>query len=249
MATINLPIDGRYTPWDERVFSRKTFEILSIAFDDEEKVNNALASNNFCDAELIYGRFKADDFKVKSALIKNGYIACEVTHRVCLPNLQSYILPELFSRKLLNIDEGNAEDFDTIKQLAFDMFAFSRFHEDPFIDNELANARMSSWVNDLKSQNVKLLVYRDLSGNILSFMIYDLIDNVVNLILGGSIKGKELYSPFFWGSVIAHIQKSEPCKRIQTVISAANTGVISLYIKLGFQIFETNIDYHKHIEG
>ncbi|MCU8001467.1 hypothetical protein [Shewanella sp. SM96] len=240
-------IKGRYTPWDQLALKLKTFEILEIDTQDIERAQEELKSNFFCDAELIYGRFPANNLIVKELLVKNGYIPCETSFRVTLANLQAYILPSIYTRRQLSVTEVLKSEFINIAEIARDMFKFSRFHEDPFINKELADNRMYQWVNDLATQNVMSLVNKSKVGDIVSFMIYKVDDrNQVELILGGSKKGFEMHSPFFWGAVISHL-KLEGVSRISTTISAANSGVLSLYQNLGFKIIETNTDYHKHV--
>lgn len=240
-------IKGRYTPWDESALNLKTFEILEINTRLVEKLTEELGNNTFCEAELIYGRFPANDFVVKELLVKNGYIPCETSFRVTLAKLSDYTLPKLYTRRQLDIVEAQKDEFADIAEIARDMFKFSRFHEDPFISKELADKRMHQWVNDLANQEVSCLLSKSKVGEIVSFMIYKTDERKqVELILGGSKKGFEMHSPFFWGAVINHLQL-EGVTRISTTISAANSGVLSLYQNLGFKIIETNTDYHKHV--
>ncbi|GAB1055862.1 MAG: hypothetical protein WAqPseu_14010 [Shewanella algae] len=240
-------IKGRYTPWDESALKLKTFEILEIDTLMPESVAEELSNNSFCEAELIYGRFPANDFIVKELLIKNGYIPCETSFKITLAKLNDYILPKIFTRRQLSILEAQKSEFSDIAEIARDMFKFSRFHEDPLISKKLADNRMHQWVTDLANQDVFCLVSKSKLGDIISFMIYKIDDHKhVELILGGSKKGFEMHSPFFWGAVINHL-KLEGINRISTTISAANSGVLSLYQNLGFKIISTNTDYHKHI--
>ena len=142
----------------------------------------------------------------------------------------------------------NTSEYHEVAEISKDMFNHSRFHEDPFIPKNHANDRMSLWVKDLANQNVTCLVNKSTSGAIISFMIFKVVgSNAVELILGGSKKGHELHSPFFWGSVINYLKESNYSK-VSTTISAANSGVLSLYQSLGFKITEVNIDYHKHVK-
>lgn len=244
---MNFYITGRHTPWDESVFKKKTFEILNIDTSNIEMCSEELSKNSFCDAELIYGRFPANNFLIKSILLKTGYFISETSLRVQLSNVADYSLPLFFTKKKLEIEELEVSEFHLVAEIAFDMFKFSRFHEDPFIDVSLANERMKRWVLDLANQQVKCLVARSSNNSLISFMIFNQSDaGNVELILGGSKKGFELHSPYFWAAVILNLQSSG-IKKISTTISAANNGVLSLYQSLGFKIISTLNDYHKHI--
>ncbi|TMP54720.1 hypothetical protein LOC50_01530 [Pseudoalteromonas sp. SCSIO 43095] len=240
-------IRGRYTPWDESALKLRTFEILEIETKNIESTQIELNNNSFCNAELIYGRFPANDFVVKELLFKSGYIACETSFRIALGKLHEYTLPPLYSRRMLPVNKAKKSEFKEIAEIARDMFKFSRFHEDPFIQKHLSDIRMYQWVNELANQDVSCLVNKSNVGDIISFMIYRVNERKqVSLILGGSKKGFEMHSPFFWGSVISYF-KSEGVSKVFTNISAANNGVLSLYQNLGFKIIETNVDYHKHV--
>lgn len=240
-------IKGRYTPWDQSALKVKTFEILEIDIIDFETSLIELKNNSFCNAKLIYGRFPANNFIIKELLLKSGYIPCETSLRITLSKLNDYILPSLYTKRKLSIVEAKKNDFGQIAEIAYHMFKFSRFHEDPLIDNSLADNRMYQWVFDLAEQDVKCLINKSINNEIISFMMYKMDENKkVELILGGSKKGFEMHSPYFWGSVISYL-KINGAIRISTTISAANSGAITLYQNLGFKIIETKLDYHKHI--
>ncbi|GAB2690112.1 hypothetical protein Q4574_00460 [Aliiglaciecola sp. 3_MG-2023] len=240
-------IKGRYTPWDESVLKVRTFEIQDIDLSDEKLCLELLKTNDFCDANLIYGRFLSSNLKIKEVLLKSGYFICETSLIVNLKKLDTYVLPSIYARRKLELSILDNTDYWKIANISQDMFKYSRFHEDPFIPINRANARMSQWVNDLANQDVTCLVNKSHSNEILSFMIFKLIKgNSIELILGGSKKGYELHSPFFWGSIIDYFKQSGYLK-ISSTISAANMGVLSLYQNLGFKIIKVNNDYHKHI--
>lgn len=240
-------IKGRYTPWDESALKLRTFEILTIETQNPDNTLIELNDNSFCDAELIYGRFPANNFLIKELLLKSGYIPCETSFKISLTKLNEYTLPKLYARRILPVKEAKKTEFSAMAEIARDMFKFSRFHEDPFIPNHLSDTRMYQWVNELKNQDVSCLINKSNAGDIISFMIYKVDGREhVDLILGGSKKGFEMHSPFFWGSVISYF-KNKGIAKISTTISAANNGVLSLYQNLGFKITQTNIDYHKHV--
>ncbi|MFY8274000.1 hypothetical protein AAEU32_07735 [Pseudoalteromonas sp. SSDWG2] len=241
-------ITGRYTPWDESALKVKTFEIQAIDITNEKLCVQSLTKNDFCEAELIYGRFPSNNLKIKEILIKSGYFICETSLNVTLKNLESYTLPYIYSRRKLSISTLDKNDYSTLANICQNTFDYSRFHEDPFIPNDLANARIVQWIRDLANQDVTCLVNRSNSNDILSFMIFKTTnDTHIELILGGSKKGYELNSPFFWGSVIQYF-KDKGHSKISTTISAANKGVLSLYQNLGFKIINVKTDYHKHIK-
>ncbi|WP_314927642.1 hypothetical protein [Aeromonas piscicola] len=242
-------ISGRWTPWDEKAFQKKTYELLQLDLSNKKELKKELLNETYLGAGLIYGRFAADDYDTKALLIEAGFIPCETSYDICLPRLDKYIIPNLYSLKKYPLTIEGEDSFEEISAIASDrMFHFSRFHEDPKIPSELADKRLGLWVCDLKNQdNIISITYRNLNGVIISFMICQKDNETVRFLLGGSRKGMELHSPFFWGSVISYWQE-KGMKKITTTISAANIGVVNIYSNLGFVFNNVKIDYHKHID-
>jgi len=239
---------GRLTPWDTKVFQKKTYELLQLDASNITELEKEIGNSTFFGAELIYGRFSADDYTIKELLINAGFVPCETSYDISLPRLDKFSLPKPYSLKNYPLTIETEASFDEIAVIASDkMFRFSRFHEDPCVSPELADKRLGFWVRDLKHQsNIIALTYRNLDGVIISFMLCQKDNETVKFLLGGSRKGMEFHSPFFWGSVISYWQ-SKGVKKIITTISAANIGVVNLYSSLGFVFNCVKIDYHKHI--
>lgn len=242
-------IYGRLTPWDEKAFHKKTYELLRLDLSNKSELKEELLNEGFFDAKLIYGRFPADDYHTKLLLVEAGFIPCETSYDICLPRLDKYIIPKLYSLKRLPLTIENGDVFEEVAVIASDrMFRFSRFHEDPQIPTEFADKRLGLWVRDLQNQDdIVTITYRNSDKIIISFMICQIDNETVKFLLGGSRKGMELHSPFFWGGVIYYWQE-QGFKKITTTISAANIGVVNLYSNLGFVFNSVKIDYHKHIK-
>ena len=68
----------------------------------------------------------------------------------------------------------------------------------------------------------------------------------MTLKLGGSIEGKGMITPYFFGSVLHHFKKLG-FKKIDGVnVSIANTGIFKVYLALNFELRNTFVDYHWH---
>lgn len=232
------------TPWDQKFFSLKTVEIIKVENKSPVNLEKCLRelSKVTC-AELTYGRFNAADILTKKVFYSLGYYSAETSASVTLSKIQDYHLPRIYNNRLLPIKSFVNSDAEWISTNIVKSFQYSRFHEDPNIDNKLCDKRMKGWSEDLISRGTKCLVYKSLDTPH-SFMFYTMDKNQVTLILGGSIKGSELHAPFFWASIINHF-KSMGVSKISTRISLANSGALSLYQNLGFKIGSVLIDYHK----
>jgi hypothetical protein len=252
MNTINSKeneLVWRPTPWDEKVFDIKTAELIHLNFDKEEEAFLLLEKfEKESNANLVYGRFNASDLHVKSALLKYKYIPIETSLQIYLRDLQKVIVPPIFSRVALPLTKHSSDYCLELSHLGEKMFKFTRFHENPFIERKLADKRVSSWLKDMSKQDVEVLVCCRNKGRVEAFMVYQILDAfTVEFILGGVVEQRNPIAPFFWGSVIQHF-KQLGVKSIKTTISAANNGVLSLYIALGFRVAETRFDYQKFIE-
>lgn len=247
-AASSKPISYRATPWDERVFKVKTLELLAIDTGDMALAQHALAQLIDSPAPgLIYGRFDTNNQAVKKLLISHGFFIAEVAMSIFYPNLQKYETPALLTKKVLPLSQVVSQDHQQIINIAREAFHYSRFHEDPFIDSNLSCERMANWARDMLANQTPCLVYRNNDGEVISFLFYEHpAPAEVKLLLGGSAANKGMYSPYFWISFMEYF-KTKQCKKVTTVISASNKGVMSLYLDLGFKVSSCNADYHLHL--
>ncbi len=239
-------ITWRHTPWDQKVFEKKTVELLSIESENPDSCNEMLKEFEAnLEPELLYGRFSASDQFIKKCLLDAGFFQCETAMNVVMPKLNEYRLPEIFSKRTLSVQDPDKKINDQIVKNASRMFSYSRFHEDPYLGAGLADKRMASWTEDLIRKKVPALVYKNATEKLVAFLFYKTEGDAVDFLLGGSVNGRGVYAPYFFGSVVQHF-KNQGKRKIRTTISAANTGVLSLYFTLGFNVSATKTDYHKH---
>ncbi|SMO95912.1 hypothetical protein [Gracilimonas mengyeensis] len=238
----------RPTPWDEKVFGLNTVEILDLNCSTEEKGGKLL--QQFQDTQeigLLYGRFDASDQFLKKVLLADGFFQCETALSVRKNKLATNELPKLVKGRELELQQTFREgDEEHIIEQSGKMYNFSRFHEDPFINRKDADKRMSNWARQLLESDTPVLFHRDKKKNITSYLFYTKEGSEAHMLLGGSLPGYGMYAPFFFGGVLEQF-KSLGIKAIKTSLSAANKGILSLYITLGFNVTSTKSDYHKHL--
>lgn len=246
----NSLLKYRDTPWDERVFGIETKEILDIQYKDEEDISKLLLAfeNKFEKTGLIYFRKNSNDKILKRYLINSNYYIAETSLKLNLSKVNKHNFSIKFKNNL-SISESilNAEDICQIKEISRTSFEYSRFHEDPFINKNLANLRYENWIDDLIKQNKKVLIYKNNENEILSFMFYSCSNNKVDLILGGSRQKYGLLTPSFFASVLTYLKSMEVTK-IDVMISVSNIVIFNIYINLNFCIKESFFDYHKIIK-
>ena len=239
-------IEYRPTPWDEAVFNKKTVEITKFTFDSISSGKKLVQQLLYVEKpDLCYGRFQADDFNIKEIMLQQSFFPVESQATLHIPSLEKYQLPETHQKRLLKLHEATEDDRNQVIAHTPGMFKFSRFHEDPFIDPKLADIRMQNWVGQMVEEHSPLLVYK-MKDKLTSFVFYDINEDIVTLKLGGSIEGRGMITPYFFGSVIDHF-KSKGMKMMNGVsVSTANTGIFKVYLALNFELRDTFLDYHWH---
>lgn len=245
-----LGITINSTPWDAKVFDVNTFEIFMPKIERPD-INGAIVSLNEMtsteSSSLFYSRIDANFNNNKRALLEAGFHSCETQLHVINSNIKNYSTPKELGNKRLQIELANTEDYSDVINSSLEVFKYSRFHEDPFVDSDLANSRMKYWCQDLRTQAVPLLTYRNRAGDLDSFIFYKIKDNdSVELILGGSLPGKGMMTPLFWASFIEHF-KALGVSRIESKISASNIAIVNIYIFFGFVVKDVYFDFHKHV--
>lgn len=237
----------RLTPWDARVFGFNTIEILTIQYKNIENIELLLNEfDKICSQENIkfaYTRINSQDKLLRHALTQNNYYYAETSFYLTKNDIQKEDFSKNFRNELI-LTEPTEEDFEIIKSIAKNDFNYSRFHEDNNIKIEDARNRYFYWIDDMRKQNKKFLVYK-INNEVISFLGYNLEDETtVDLILAGSEADKGFISLSFWASFMNYFKHSGITKS-HTVISASNIGIINLYNKLNFKYEQTMIGYHK----
>jgi hypothetical protein len=235
----------RHTPWDEKSFEMPTREIIGVDYCDENMLNQLIDGfeETLTERTLIYFRHDSNDQIVKKALLLHGYYIVEASLKIKLTKVQKIDFSKIY-RNNLDVDEViNESDIRQISDIAYDSFNYSRFHEDPFLDIEKSRSRYASWISDLVKQKKNIYIYR-LDGEVVSFQFYTLNGSSADLILGGSKNGYGMMSPYFFSTIMTNLQK-KGIKKIETMISASNIGILNTFISFGYMDQKTFFDYHK----
>lgn len=234
---------SRITPWDSEVFNLSCCELLTI---DMRSISLDSDIDEIVDKhDFIYGRVSVGNTKVRTFLSRKGFISSEVSALAKLTSLNKRVitskLPPTFSMKS-KYDENIKSQL--IKS-ANTMYAFSRFHESPFIADEVANKRMMSWVTDLvESDTACLMLVSNNNGSekLIGYMFVTYEKEKANLLLGGVVKGAELYALTLWQQILV-ILKDAGINTVTARVSLSNLGVIKLYQYYEFQLTDFLVDY------
>lgn len=236
------------TPWDRKIFGLDTYEIILPVFDksnaeDAQAELNQLTKVNH--PAIFYSRINANLSINKLVLFNAGFINCETQLHIT-KNIKNFEAPTELGTRRLQIILASERDYKDVVEQSVEVFKFSRFHEDPYIDTNLANLRMKNWAEDMKKNNTPLIVSRNRLNELESFIFYKKVDSKsVELILGGSMPGKGMLTPLFWVSFLEYF-KGMGIERVETKISASNIVIFNIYLFFNFQIKSVFFDFHKH---
>ena len=239
-------LEFRPTPWDSRAFGFATNEILRVSCSAPERLDELLAlfdaHSRKASIRFSYIRVDGADIPLKAAVQRNGFYYAETSLLLSWRNrnAQTALTPLKTGFTLETPEEG---DFERIREIARDSFSHSRFHEDGNIGGEKARLRYYLWIDDLRKQGKKFLVYKA-GGTVQSFLAYTFEDGKLTLILAGSDRAAGFLSCYFWDAFMAHFAAAG-CRKAVALVSAANINIVNLYGRLHFECEKMYAGFHK----
>lgn len=241
----------RLTPWDSKVFGIKTAEIFTDdKYSDKDNFYSDLLSLEKemvdCGVEFVYTRIDGNNLYLRKILQDNGYYFAESSLNILIPNIQRYIYKKL---PKITFTFADISEIEQIKAIARDSFDFGRFHEDPNISIEKSKQRYYNWIDDLVIQKADINVAR-VNEKIVGFCIQK--NNVENsyseLILGGCSRGFEVYALSLWNEIFEY-NKNIGMRRVKTVVSSSNIGILNLYSYFNFRVEKSLFGFHKFLNN
>lgn len=242
----------RQTPWDARALGRPTRDIaelsLAVEHDGDAALDVALLQRltDLCDQEktgLVTVRIDADRRSAIGWLQGAGFRYVETAYSLSCRNVARYEPPARVTRSI-TLRDACPDDHPALIAQAAESFHYGRFAEDPWIPAELNRRRQIDWIEGLLSGRARVLV-ADLDGGPAAFMAFRVTDGVANLILAGTRPRARILAYPLWIAVMA-LLKEEGVGRAETMISAANLGVVNLYATLGFRFERAFVGLHLH---
>ncbi len=229
------------TPWNSRVFGFNTNQIININYDsigNLQKLIELFDINNKRDKINFTGiKISSNEKIIKKILQDNMFYY--VQDSILLEGKLDYLTPY---KRTLKLNRKLKEKYiEQITIIAYNSFAYGRLHSDFNIPIEISRKRHKNWSIDMINKDVPLFYYI-LNEKVISFMFYEIKNNAVSLILGGSKQGYGIYSPYFWSSIVKYFDKYI---KITANISASNITIFKLYLDLGFKVTNSYSCFHK----
>lgn len=229
-------IEARLTPWDERALGYVTAEITRLdaatAIDATALLNQAEAWARQLDVHYLFGRIDANAHVLRAALLGGDFQFVETSLTVSRSGMGQ--LPTVPRGMLPTLRPAVTSDITLLRSIAADDFVHGRFLEDPAIDPAHARLRTANWVEDLVNAN--LVQTAESRGRIIGFHAERVFpdEHRAELLLTGAAAPYAMLAMPLWVTALESLA-SRDIQRCTTLVSAANTGIINLYARLGFQ--------------
>ncbi len=242
----------RETPWDAKALGRPTLDITELSLAAETGGDAALDADLFGRLEqlctgkaagLVTARLDADRRSAIGRMQAAGFRYVETAYRLSCRNVARYEPPPRVTRTV-QLREALPADHDALIEQTADSFRYGRFAEDAAIPDEVNRRRQIDWMDGLLNGRARVLV-ADADGAPGAFMAFRVNEGVADLILAGTRPKLGILAYPLWIAVMK-VLKEEGVARAETMISAANLGVVNLYGTLGFRFEQALVGLHLH---
>lgn len=194
-------------------------------------------------------KIDANNLKLCNIFLNKGFYIVDtlVSYRF---DYEKNNIPEYFYSSDFKISDFEKNDVECISKIAYKSFFNDRFHNDPYLANELCNSYYEQWIkNSCNGFADMVLVCKDNSNNeILGFGTgkYNNIEEsslVLNAVTESS-RGRGVYTALIYEAMKRYKGKS---RYLYLGTQINNFAVQKAWGKLGFQIFDSKYVLHKKL--
>lgn len=241
-------IAARLTPWDERALGFVTAEVTCLEISSAEQAAPLLSElEQWCaehSVHYLFGRIDATKAAAKSALLGQDYAFVETSLTVSRSGFAN--LPPVPRGMLPTLRPATAADVPELRRIAATDFAHGRFLEDPAIDPQRAALRTANWIEDLVSGGLAHVA--ESRGRIIGFHAERVATDKSNceLLLTGATGPYAMLALPLWITALESLA-ARGVPQCTTLVSAANTGILNLYARLGFHFNSTLLGFRKFL--
>ena len=253
MTELALQLDGgrlsaRLTPWDERALGFATAEVTAFHTADADTAKQLLAQAQAWaseqDLRYLFGRVDGNDHLLRGALLEADFRFVETSLTVSRSGMGS--LPVVPRGMLPTLRPATAADIPLLRQIAHDDFGHGRFLEDPAIDVARARQRTANWIEDLVNGGQAYAA--ESRGRVIGFHAERAYpgEHRAELLLTGAAAPYAMLAVPLWVTALQSLADRD-IQHCTTLVSAANTGILNLYSRLGFQFNSTLTGFRKFL--
>lgn len=241
-------LSARLTPWDERALGFTTAEVTLLQIDDASQATALLAElEHWCATQSVhylFGRIDATHAPAKAALLQHGYAFVETSLTVSRSGFAN--LPQVPRGMLPTLRAATTDDIATLRDIAATDFVHGRFLEDPAIDPQRAAIRTANWIEDLVKGEFAYVA--ESRGRTVGFHAERVAADNGNcdLLLTGATGPYSMLALPLWITALESLA-TRGVPQCTTLVSAANTGILNLYARLGFHFNSTLFGFRKFL--
>jgi RimJ/RimL family protein N-acetyltransferase len=237
-----------HSSWDSIAFERKVEVLQDLTISDyadfEREANSAIKTLSADGVSLLTARISSARTRDLEELQRVGFRVVETTFSPAFVGRLVDTNPSEFV-----VRTANSQELPSIMNVAHDAFTVSRFHNDPYIPDAMANRRYENWVRSTASSgSQELLSIVDSNNELVGFFISETTDNEAYwhlTALARPFRGRGLAADV-WKTVMK-FQSLLGVTRFRTTISGANMPVVNLYPRLGFRLENPQTSLHLHL--
>lgn len=241
-------IAARLTPWDERALGFVTAEVTALEITTVGQAGPLLdALEQWCASQSVhylFGRINAMHALPKAALLLHGYQFVETSLTVSRSGFAN--LPPVPRGMLPALRPATSADIPELRRIAATDFAHGRFLEDPAIDAGRAAERTANWIEDMVTGGLAQVA--ESRGRTIGFHAerVDIPQRSAELLLTGATAPYAMLALPLWITALEALAARE-IQQCTTLVSAANTGILNLYARLGFHFNSTLFGFRKFL--
>lgn len=241
-------ITARLTPWDERALGFVTAEVTALDVATLAHAAPLLVElERWCathSVRYLFGRIDATQPVAKAVLLQHGFAFVETSLTVSRSGFAN--LPQVPRGMLPTLRPATAGDVAELRQIAATDFAHGRFLEDPAIDPQRAAVRTANWIEDMVTGGLAYVA--ESRGRVIGFHAERVAADRSNceLLLTGASGPYAMLALPLWITALESLGV-RGIPHCTTLVSAANTGIINLYARLGFHFNSTLFGFRKFL--
>lgn len=234
------------TPWNDDVLGGETVEIfLSEQKDCDFAAQIDVALSKIKRSGIIFAQVRLDSCREKRALLESrGFSFIDISYELTFNQPQRRTVTWKMPTGIELCLPCCEAELEFARQVAVNDFKFGRLLEDPNINLVAAKARTGRWIDHLCNQPHKFYIAK-YKGNAVGFHAELLHSDHVEWILTGVDRQYSMLAPMLWQEIFL-LSRTNGCKSIRTIISAANIGVLNVYNMFPFRVCKALYGFHWH---
>ena len=193
------------------------------------------------EGSFAYAKAPADRLDRARCLERAGFLLVDT-----LVTLELRVLAPLEPKGLLKVRFARADDAEEVASVSGSSVTYSRFHQDPMIEDEIADSIKYHWAkNFFSAKRGDSMVVAVSGGKAVGFLqlLHNGGDLVIDLIATGREHRRRGAAKDMIGFAMAHCGDFQ---RMLVGTQAANAPALALYQNMGFKVCGLSYVFHWH---